>query len=89
MVTLHAPRPVLDAWDAVRVWYAQHARSHALSRPLGSGRQLRFSAIIDTDGPITVVAPDLFRGGRDPVARDEAIVPRLEPASAFREARSR
>ncbi|HEY5874941.1 MAG TPA: hypothetical protein VIT64_06550, partial [Ilumatobacteraceae bacterium] len=56
-----SPRPVLRAVIAVA--------------PPGSFT--RFSAIIDTGGPITVVAPEVLHGGGDPVERHETMVLRL------------
>jgi hypothetical protein len=56
-----SPRPVLRAVIAVA--------------PAGS--LTRFSAIIDTGGPITVVAPELLHGGGNPVERHETMVLRL------------
>ena len=41
------------------------------------GASSRFSAIIDTGGPITVVAPEVLRSGGNPVGREETMLLRL------------
>ncbi len=41
------------------------------------GAPTRFAAIIDTGGPITVVAAEVLRSGGDPVERNETMMLRL------------
>lgn len=41
------------------------------------GASSRFSAIIDTGGPITVVAPEVLRSGGNPAGREETMLLRL------------
>ena len=41
------------------------------------GAPSRFAAIIDTGGPITVVASEVLRSGGDPVERNESMLLRL------------
>lgn len=56
-----SPQPVLRAVVAVAT----------------PGSSTRFSAIIDTGGPITVVAKELLAAGGDPIERGDAMVLRL------------
>jgi hypothetical protein len=46
------------------------------------GAHARFSAIIDTGGPVTVVARDVLTTGGDPVQRGDTMV--LRPRSLGR-----
>lgn len=57
----HSPQPVLRAVVAVAT----------------PGSATRFSAIIDTGGPITVVATEVLAAGGDPVERSDTMILRL------------
>jgi hypothetical protein len=72
-----------DAWRYAYTDFGEgHGRSpqpvlRAVVAVATPGSSTRFAAIIDTGGPITVVAPEVLGTGGDPVERGDTMVLRL------------
>ncbi len=72
-----------DAWQYGYTDFGEgHGRSpqpvlRAVVGVAAPGAPNRFAAIIDTGGPITVVAAEVLSSGGDPVARNESMMLRL------------
>lgn len=77
-----------DAWHYPYTDFGEgHGRSpqpvlRAVVAAATPGAHARFSAIIDTGGPITVVASDVLTTGGDPLRRGDTMLLRLDGATS-------